>query len=102
MSRTIDDECYCFSTAQDTAAGLQSVLDPSLPFELGDEMSLELISDAIGDQFDTQYGLLEPAQTVLVRTYTDDSDDQVLAEIKPKFIVMFEPNMEFIRRIEVS
>ncbi|EJF60626.1 hypothetical protein DICSQDRAFT_87823 [Dichomitus squalens LYAD-421 SS1] len=53
------------------------------------------------DDFDTHYGLLAPAQTVLVRPYSDDSDDQVLQEIKPRFIVMYEPNLEFIRRIEV-
>ncbi|KAI0699621.1 hypothetical protein C8T65DRAFT_659230 [Cerioporus squamosus] len=53
------------------------------------------------DDFDTHYGLLAPEQTVLVRAYSDDSDDQVLQEIKPRFIVMYEPNLEFIRRIEV-
>lgn len=53
------------------------------------------------DDFDAHYGLLAPAQTVLVRAYSDDSDDQVLQEIKPRFIVMYEPNLEFIRRIEV-
>jgi DNA excision repair protein ERCC-4 len=45
---------------------------------------------------------LAPQQTVLVRPYSDDTDDRMLAEIQPNFIVMFEPNMEFIRRIEVS
>ncbi len=53
------------------------------------------------DDFDAHYGLLAPPQTVLVRPYSDDSDDQVLQEIKPRFIVMYEPNLEFIRRIEV-
>ena len=53
------------------------------------------------DDFDTHFGLLAPPQTVLVRPYSDDSDDQVLQEIKPRFIVMYEPNLEFIRRIEV-
>ncbi|KAI0666914.1 hypothetical protein C8Q78DRAFT_983512 [Trametes maxima] len=53
------------------------------------------------DDFDAHYGLLAPAQTVLVRPYSDDTDDQVLQEIKPRFIVMYEPNLEFIRRIEV-
>lgn len=54
------------------------------------------------DDFDANYGLLAPAQTVLVRPYSDDSDDLVLQEIKPRFIVMFEPNLEFIRRLEVD
>ena len=53
------------------------------------------------DDFDAHYGLLAPEQTVIVRAYSDDSDDQVLQEIKPRFIVMYEPNLEFIRRIEV-
>ena len=52
------------------------------------------------DDFDAHYGLLTSPQTVVVRPYSDDSDDQVLQEIKPRFIVMYEPNLEFIRRIE--
>ena len=53
------------------------------------------------DDFDAHCGLLSPAQTVLVRPYSDDSDDQTLQEIKPRFIMMYEPNLEFTRRIEV-
>ena len=63
---------------------------------------LDLDSGAFESEFDTHYGLLAPEQTILVRAYSDDSDDRLLAEIRPKFIVMFEPNMEFIRRIEVG
>ncbi|KAG8744336.1 hypothetical protein FRC10_010316 [Ceratobasidium sp. 414] len=47
------------------------------------------------------YGLLEDEQVVLVRTYGDDGDDQLLAEVRPRYIVMMEPNMDFVRRIEV-
>ena len=39
---------------------------------------------------------------MLVHAYSDDSDDRVLAEIQPKYIVMFEPNQDFVRRIEVG
>ncbi|EAU93561.2 hypothetical protein CC1G_02791 [Coprinopsis cinerea okayama7 len=52
-------------------------------------------------EFDELYGLIPPEQTVLVRAYSDDSDDRMLAEVQPKFIVMCEPNMEFVRRVEV-
>ena len=51
--------------------------------------------------FDTEYGMLAPEQTVIIRAYSDDSDDWMLDEIKPRFIVMFEPCMEFVRRVEV-
>lgn len=47
------------------------------------------------------YGLLEDEQVVLVRTYGDDGDDQLLAEIRPRYIVMMEPNLDFVRRVEV-
>jgi hypothetical protein len=71
--------------------------------ELVEDMTLlDFDSGAFENEFDQHYGLLTPEQTVLVRAYSDDSDDRMLAEIRPKFIVMFEPNMEFIRRIEVS
>lgn len=52
--------------------------------------------------FDDHYGLLTPEEVVVVRTYGDDGDDQVLSEIRPRFIIMFDPNQDFVRRIEVS
>jgi DNA excision repair protein ERCC-4 len=62
--------------------------------------SVETIQlDDVG--FDTNYGLRPPEQTVIIRAYSDDTDDQVLAEIRPRYIVMYEPNQDFIRRIEV-
>lgn len=53
------------------------------------------------DTFDSYYGLVPPQQTVLVRSYSDDGDDRLLAELKPRFIVLFEPSLDFVRRIEV-
>ncbi|KAF8139594.1 hypothetical protein EV363DRAFT_1310012 [Boletus edulis] len=69
------------------------------------EGDMELLEGMLASQFDADfdmhYGILPPQQTVIVRSYSDDTDDQVLAEIQPKFVVMFEPNLEFVRRIEV-
>ncbi|KIL60371.1 hypothetical protein M378DRAFT_14230 [Amanita muscaria Koide BX008] len=50
---------------------------------------------------DTSYGLLAAEETVVISAYSDDTDDRMLAELQPKFIVMFEPCMEFARRVEV-
>lgn len=55
-----------------------------------------------GSSSDDTYGLLEPSQTIVLRTYGDDGDDRVLAEIMPRYIVMYEPSREFVRRVEVS
>lgn len=66
------------------------------------DWTIDLTSTEFESDYDANYGLLAAQQTVIVRAYSDDSDDQVLAEIQPKFVVMFEPNEDFIRRIEVS
>jgi DNA excision repair protein ERCC-4 len=71
--------------------------DPVVPEENPDISSIEFVSE-----FDTFYGLLAPEETVIIRAYSDDTDDRMLDEIKPRFIVMFEPCMEFVRRVEVG
>lgn len=65
------------------------------------DTDMSLINFENFEEFDDSYGLLTPEETILVRAYSDDTDDRVLCEIKPKFIVMFEPDMDFVRRIEV-
>jgi len=47
------------------------------------------------------YGLVQPEEAVIVRAYSDDSDDMMLMELRPRFVVMFDPNLEFLRRVEV-
>jgi len=62
---------------------------------------LDFDADNLESDYDIHYGLLRPEETVLIRAYSDDTDDRLLTEIRPKFIVMFEPDMDFVRRIEV-
>jgi DNA excision repair protein ERCC-4 len=69
--------------------------------ELALALSLEDSLPPDDAEVDPLYGLFVPAQTVIVRAYADDSDDRLLAELQPRFIVMYEPNQDFIRRIEV-
>ncbi|KAJ3754994.1 hypothetical protein EV360DRAFT_50563 [Lentinula raphanica] len=70
-----------------------------------EDLELNLVTDMstmeFATEFDAHYGLLTPAETVIVRAYSDDTDDRMLDEIKPRFIVMTEPCMEFVRRVEV-
>lgn len=54
------------------------------------------------EEDEEEYGLLEDERVVLVRTYGDDGDDQLLSEVRPRYIVMMEPNLDFIRRVEVT
>ncbi|THH13224.1 hypothetical protein EW146_g6966 [Bondarzewia mesenterica] len=64
-------------------------------------LTLSENTTAFESEFEEFYGLLPPQQTVIMRAYSDDSDDRMLAESQPRFIVMFEPNQDFVRRIEV-
>jgi DNA excision repair protein ERCC-4 len=74
-----------------------------VPMSLEDDglVLLDFGSETLESDFDNNYGLLKPEETVLIRAYSDDTDDRMLIEIKPKFIVMFEPDMDFVRRVEV-
>jgi DNA excision repair protein ERCC-4 len=71
--------------------------------ELALALSMSTVEEGLAftSEFDQVYGLLPPQTTVLVRAYSDDSDDRLLAELQPRFIVMYEPSHEFIRRMEV-
>jgi hypothetical protein len=51
-----------------------------------DMQLLDFGSGALEDEFDVHYGLLPPEETVLIRAYSDDSDDHMLAEIEPRFM----------------
>ncbi|KDN53411.1 hypothetical protein K437DRAFT_265777 [Tilletiaria anomala UBC 951] len=61
-------------------------------------VSTETLSEL---NFDIFFGLLSMQNLVVVRTYRDDEDDKVLQELKPRFIVMYDTQPAFIRRIEV-
>ncbi|KXN82152.1 DNA repair protein rad16 [Leucoagaricus sp. SymC.cos] len=64
---------------------------------LNNEIDLTLLTQS---DFESAYGLLPADQTIVIRAYSDDTDDRMLAEIQPRFVIMFEPCVEFIRRIE--
>ena len=84
-----------------TYLSLSTQENASADAELALALSLEAYLPPDEAEFEPSYGLLVPAQTVIVRAYADDSDDRMLAELQPRFIVMYEPSQDFIRRIEV-
>ncbi|PWN19517.1 hypothetical protein BCV69DRAFT_284143 [Microstroma glucosiphilum] len=52
-------------------------------------------------EFDNFFGILTLDDLVVVRTYRGDSDDYVLQELRPRFIIMYDPDAAFVRRIEM-
>lgn len=53
------------------------------------------------DDMDDYYELYDMKDLVLVHPYDGDMDDHLLEEIKPRYVIMYEPDAAFIRRIEV-
>ena len=58
-------------------------------------------AEEIREEFMDFFGLLDMDNTVVVRTYQGDDDESVLHEIRPRYVVMYDPNPRFIRQIEV-
>jgi hypothetical protein len=69
--------------------------DPNLQHWLADRGLLP-------EDFESEYGLLAPEDTVIIRPYGGEDDDILLQELRPRFVIMYEPNLAFIRRLEVS
>jgi len=53
------------------------------------------------DNADDYFELYDNENVVLILPYDGDMDDRVLEEMKPRFVVMYEPNPAFTRRVEV-
>lgn len=53
------------------------------------------------ENFDSTYGLLAPEDAVIIRPYGGEDDDILLQELRPRFVIMYEPNLAVIRRLEV-
>lgn len=53
------------------------------------------------EDFEEDYGLIKPEDTVIIRPYGGEDDDILLNELRPRFVICYEPNLAFIRRLEV-
>lgn len=60
----------------------------------------DIIADPLEDM-DDYYQMYEMQDLVVIHAYDGDQDEHVLEEVKPKYIIMYEPDASFIRRVEV-
>lgn len=88
--------------AGDKDAHIQSLMHELAPNETEDSAAarLDIGADPL-DDMDDYYELYEMKDLVLVHPYDGDMDDHLLEEIKPRYIVMYEPDAAFIRRVEM-
>ena len=60
----------------------------------------EVIVDSLDDMED-YFELYEMNDLVVVHPYDGDMDEHVLEEVRPRYVIMYEPDAAFIRRVEV-
>lgn len=60
----------------------------------------DIVADPLEDMED-YYQLYDMMDLVVVHAYDGDQDEHVLEEVKPRYIIMYEPDASFIRRVEV-
>ncbi|PVH98378.1 DNA repair protein-like protein RAD1 [Periconia macrospinosa] len=87
-------------TAGDRDAHIASLMAELHPTELEAMQKEEIAVDPLYDM-DSYYSLFEMDSLVIVHPYSGDLDEHILEETKPRYIIMYEPDAAFIRRVEV-
>ncbi|EXM34812.1 hypothetical protein RAB80_011089 [Fusarium oxysporum f. sp. vasinfectum] len=60
----------------------------------------DVVADPL-DNMEEYFKLYDMQDLVVVHAYDGDQDEHVLEETKPRYIIMYEPDAAFIRRVEV-
>lgn len=84
--------------------------NPDLVENLRQQLSLDdddskivedIIAIDVNYSFDEYYQLYDFNDLVIVHPFSGDLDDRVLEETRPRHIIMYNPNPDFVRRVEV-
>ena len=86
--------------AEEKESQVASLLADIQPNEIDGAEKEEIIVDSLDDMED-YFELYEMNDLVVVHPYDGDMDEHVLEEVRPRYVIMYEPDSAFIRRIEV-
>ncbi|OCK84720.1 MUS38-like protein [Lepidopterella palustris CBS 459.81] len=86
--------------AGDRDAHIASLMAELQPTETEAMQKGEIGADPLDDMED-YYELLDMSELIVVHPYEGDMDEHILEEVKPRYVIMYEPDAAFIRRIEV-
>jgi DNA excision repair protein ERCC-4 len=87
-------------TAGDRDAHIASLMAELQPTEVEALQKTEIGVDPL-DNMEDYYELFDMNDLIVIHPYEGDMDEHVLEEIKPRYVIMYEPDAAFIRRIEV-
>jgi len=86
--------------AEDKESQVASLLADIQPNEADRAQKEEIAVDSLEDMED-YFELYEMNDLVVVHPYDGDMDEHVLEEVRPRYVIMYEPDAAFIRRVEV-
>ena len=86
--------------AEEKEAQVASLIAEIRPSEAEKEQPEEIIIEDL-DDIDDFYELHDMNDLVVVHPFDGDMDEHVLEEVKPRYVIMYEPDAAFIRRVEV-
>ena len=89
------------SAIDEKAAQVAGLLAEIEPTALEAMQKDDMVIDDLDDPGEDCFELYDPDDTVVLHQYDADQDDQLLEEVRPKYIVMYSPSPDFIRRVEV-
>ncbi|KAF1963186.1 DNA repair endonuclease XPF [Byssothecium circinans] len=99
-SATTRSEMGAVRTAGDRDAHIASLMAELQPTELEAMQKEEIGVDPLHDM-DSFYSLFDMDSLLVIHPYSGDLDEHILEETKPRYVIMYEPDAAFIRRVEV-
>jgi DNA excision repair protein ERCC-4 len=86
--------------SEDKPLEVASLMSEIQPTEAESAQKEEILADPLDDMED-YYQLYEMQDLLVIHSYDGDMDEHVLEEVKPRYIIMYEPDTSFVRRVEV-
>ncbi|RMJ22387.1 hypothetical protein PHISP_06751 [Aspergillus sp. HF37] len=79
---------------------VSGLLEEIQPTEAEEAQKEEVVVDDL-EEMEDFYELYDMDDLVMVHPYDGDMDDHILEEVRPRYIIMYEPDPAFIRRVEI-
>ena len=86
--------------SEDKPLEVATLISEMQPTEAEAAQKEDVISDPLDDMED-YFQLYDMQDLVIIHAYDGDMDEHVLEEVKPRYIIMYEPDTSFVRRVEV-
>lgn len=86
--------------SEDKPLEVATLMSEIKPTEAESAQKEEIVADPLDDMED-YYQLYDMQDLVVIHAYDGDMDEHILEEVKPRYIIMYEPDASFVRRVEV-